>query len=350
MTDTPQQQQQEQPQVPDQPESATPESATVPAAVPQDAPREWVWSAVDATATARAETEEAAAATVPAVTTYQVHRQGGRAQPAVYQFGAVGISAEYRSDVQRGADWHSLINPDGLRVASFHVTTRRGTRMDARLGLSEKSLCGRHTRVRGYRVLSLGTDDELQAMFFRPPGHSSGNVGTMVVSSDDRDNPLGEPVGYGHLLVPVYRKALDAVERAALLLWRCLNSVQQFELAHNDGFTITGSAGTRFFLARNHNHNIRELRTDGSIKAIWCLMLSPGEWMPDDDILLAQKYAIETDEPRFRRVANDQAYSRTEHAELFDRWVSEVRRRGSAFSISTVEAGWTMLPRVGNND
>jgi hypothetical protein len=105
------------------------------------------------------------------------------------------------------------------------------------------------------------------------------------------------------------RAAREESEQARLqarrLLAACLSRDQRRELHAAGAFHVVGSEGRRYLIHRGQVRNVLELDDKGRPRARWCGHPDPRvEPTPDEDAMLAQKLLIETDEARFRDVAN----------------------------------------------
>jgi hypothetical protein len=100
-----------------------------------------------------------------------------------------------------------------------------------------------------------------------------------------------------------FTRRRKAEQRAYALLKRWLSPEQLVQLERQGYFEVRGShSGTCYHIHRERNMNIEELDAGGSRVAVWCF--GPAGCLPLGDNLLAQKIALETDEPAALAVAN----------------------------------------------
>jgi len=108
-------------------------------------------------------------------------------------------------------------------------------------------------------------------------------------------------------IVNQQRARIEAKARAEELLRSCLTSHQREQMDESGCFPVAGSDGGLFLIYtdRGTSGNVTELfdEDDGLVEiARWCA--HPPDGLPQADIFLAQKLALETDEMNFRLVAN----------------------------------------------
>lgn len=93
-----------------------------------------------------------------------------------------------------------------------------------------------------------------------------------------------------------------ARDRARQLLLGYLNDEQRREFEKTDQFVVYGSmTGTHYRLTTDRSFGIHVLVLD---KRVGKLCATPRDMVPSYDQMLAQKLLIETDEPRFLKLAN----------------------------------------------
>lgn len=98
------------------------------------------------------------------------------------------------------------------------------------------------------------------------------------------------------------KKREAAVARAEQLLRLFLTEEQLAELERNKCFHVQAPSGTRYQIGRGQHGNIAELDANGKKIRRYCIQPTGG--LPDPDAMLAQKLMLETDEERFKRIAN----------------------------------------------
>lgn len=96
--------------------------------------------------------------------------------------------------------------------------------------------------------------------------------------------------------------AAEAKEKAKLILSEHLTEEQRAQLAREKFFVVRGSAGRMFRVHEGRAGNVRLLSEDG--RPVEQLCIHPTIACPDEDTMLAQKLAIETDEAAFYAKAN----------------------------------------------
>lgn len=106
------------------------------------------------------------------------------------------------------------------------------------------------------------------------------------------------------------RLAELARERAMALLLEMLHRSQVKELRNRGSFITMSNKGTLYEVAFGRQHNVFELDNKQRRIAEYCITNGGPEWIPDADVMLAQKLMIETDEDSLRRIANIRRYSR----------------------------------------
>lgn len=106
-------------------------------------------------------------------------------------------------------------------------------------------------------------------------------------------------------LTECYRLALyseEASAKARVLLMRVLNPIQRAEYEADKRFTLVGSLGGRYRIAHGRVGNVSLLNDAGDPVIVYCA--HPRERMPVEDVLIAQKLSLLTDEAAFIAVAN----------------------------------------------
>lgn len=92
-------------------------------------------------------------------------------------------------------------------------------------------------------------------------------------------------------------------ERAAALLAEHLSEEQAAEYAQHKYFTVISRDGQRRYqIHHGRSGNVREVNGQGHRLRTFCI--HPGEAVPDEDTMLAQKLMLEADDPEFFRLAN----------------------------------------------
>lgn len=108
--------------------------------------------------------------------------------------------------------------------------------------------------------------------------------------------------------VTVFEPDLDdrdstARRNAKSLLLKSLSAAQRYSYVNESYFEVRGSSGTHYRIRHGANFNIQVLDAPGGLSKDR-LCGRPATPMPIEDILLAQKLCLETDDVAFRRVAN----------------------------------------------
>ncbi len=91
-------------------------------------------------------------------------------------------------------------------------------------------------------------------------------------------------------------------QRARQLLKANLTLEQTKQLEDRGWFEVLGSLGRRYQVWQGQVRNVIRLGEDGKPASRLCA--HPGEAVPDEDAMLAQKLLLETDEETFTKVAN----------------------------------------------
>lgn len=100
---------------------------------------------------------------------------------------------------------------------------------------------------------------------------------------------------------PVSRR--EARGRSEQLLLRNLSPGQRRQYETRGSFDVTGGAsGKRYRVLQGHQLNVEELDAAGRRVRLWCFMPEGG--VPVEDIMLAQKLALELFENDALRIAN----------------------------------------------
>lgn len=101
------------------------------------------------------------------------------------------------------------------------------------------------------------------------------------------------------------KKAIEASRKSRSLLMQYLTDAQREELLEKSYFIVKGSEGGLYAIYKGSSGNVSELK-DG--KRVSGMCIHPNIWTPDFDTMLAQKMHLETDEKKFRKVANITRY------------------------------------------
>lgn len=100
------------------------------------------------------------------------------------------------------------------------------------------------------------------------------------------------------------KERAEADLRAEDLLRRHLNDEQRGTLDRGKSFEVIGSSGGRYRIRRGRHQNVVEVRAIEGKDVDVTELCATIPVIPDADVMLAQKLALETDEPAFLRVAN----------------------------------------------
>ena len=96
-----------------------------------------------------------------------------------------------------------------------------------------------------------------------------------------------------------------ATERGEALLLSLLDNNQREAYRQDREFAVIGSHGTVYRIKHGTSGNIEWLKPNGSLGGRLCAHPSMHEeWIPTEDVMLAQVLALITDEREFCRVAN----------------------------------------------
>jgi hypothetical protein len=103
--------------------------------------------------------------------------------------------------------------------------------------------------------------------------------------------------------VPTRKEYRKARKRAKKLLLKSLDERQRKTLRRKGYFEVWGSKGTEYRIASDFPFNVR-LAGDAKPSKIYFCMEAEDPELPLEDVMLAQKLLLETDEGEFLRVAN----------------------------------------------
>lgn len=95
---------------------------------------------------------------------------------------------------------------------------------------------------------------------------------------------------------------VKAVKRAKKLLRSLLSPKQKRELTERQQFSMVGSEGGIYEIRQGRSGNVYRVDKEGRRDMSYCC--HPREYVPDEDTMLAQKLALETDEGAFCELAN----------------------------------------------
>jgi hypothetical protein len=102
---------------------------------------------------------------------------------------------------------------------------------------------------------------------------------------------------------PGRKERKRARKRARKLLWANLAPDQRRELRRKGRFHVTGSKGNVYRIASSVPFNVRLAGEAKRSRIFFCLEAEDPD-LPMEDIMLAQKLLLETDEGEFLRLAN----------------------------------------------
>jgi hypothetical protein len=106
----------------------------------------------------------------------------------------------------------------------------------------------------------------------------------------------------GRLGAHATRRRSEAERRAITLLKQWLSPEQRIQYEQNSCFEVAGShTGKRYRIRSGRQVNIDELNAHGTRVAVLCFL--PEGPLPVGDVMLAQKIALENDEPTALRAA-----------------------------------------------
>ena len=115
-------------------------------------------------------------------------------------------------------------------------------------------------------------------------------------------NGLSAPIG-PLLRPPVYGRS-EASNKALALLKRWLSPEQRRELEKRGSFDVVGShTGRRYRIYPGKLNNVRILQDNFEVAAL-CFAPTDAGFLPEADIMLAQKIALETNEKAALKVAH----------------------------------------------
>jgi hypothetical protein len=98
------------------------------------------------------------------------------------------------------------------------------------------------------------------------------------------------------------RRRREAERRASDLLKEWLSPTQRAQYERTRNFEVRGShSGKRYRIRSARQMNVDELDDRGHRIAVWCFL--PAKYVPVGDVMLAQKIALENDEPAVLRIA-----------------------------------------------
>jgi hypothetical protein len=98
------------------------------------------------------------------------------------------------------------------------------------------------------------------------------------------------------------RRRSEAQRRASALLTKWLSPAQRAQYECISCFEVKGShSGKRYRIRSARQMNVDELDDCGHRIAVWCFL--PEKYVPVADVMLAQKIALENDEPAAMAVA-----------------------------------------------
>lgn len=93
----------------------------------------------------------------------------------------------------------------------------------------------------------------------------------------------------------------NATQKAEALLKSHLNPEQLSKYEKDRRFTVTCPSGNKYAICSNRSFNVRLLGPEGNSSELLCLTSYD---VPIPDLMLAQKFRLETDEAGFRKEAN----------------------------------------------
>lgn len=103
-------------------------------------------------------------------------------------------------------------------------------------------------------------------------------------------------------LVQSRQERQAAQRKAAALLRRQLTREQRQQFEETQAFEVTTPSGRRYRIRRGRSANIDVLGPNGEVTHRLCI--HPGEMVPDEDTMVAQKLMLETAEADVLRIAN----------------------------------------------
>jgi hypothetical protein len=94
------------------------------------------------------------------------------------------------------------------------------------------------------------------------------------------------------LLLQVFAASSSRQARSRRLLIENLNASQRDQFREHECFEVRGgTTGKRYSIRRATSLNVEELNESGAIVACWCFI--PDGYLPVEDVMLAQKIALE---------------------------------------------------------
>lgn len=98
------------------------------------------------------------------------------------------------------------------------------------------------------------------------------------------------------------RAVSEAQRKADALLDEFLDNLQRKSLQEHGFFEVISPCGKIYHIHKGRVNNVREIDDQGNAIAALCAL--PEEYVPDSDVMLAQKLMLETAEDEFLRIAN----------------------------------------------
>lgn len=134
-----------------------------------------------------------------------------------------------------------------------------------------------------------------------PGWAASVHAGDLVVFANECTTGQVEPPNQAAIQAREEAR-LAAKAKARSVLDQHLSEEQRAQLARDQFFLVEGSAGRRYRIRQGRSNNIDRLDAQGQVAEHLCG--HPQIACPDEDTMLGQKLALETDEEAFRKVAN----------------------------------------------
>jgi hypothetical protein len=97
-------------------------------------------------------------------------------------------------------------------------------------------------------------------------------------------------------------KNAEAIKRATTLLRTNLTPEQRATFDQKGIFYLYTQSGKKYRIEKGYAHNVKLVDETDKVLTTYCA--HPAEILPDEDAMLAQKLALETDEAGFLGVAN----------------------------------------------
>lgn len=115
-----------------------------------------------------------------------------------------------------------------------------------------------------------------------------------------------------------HRRRTYAEGRARDFLREFLNPEQRADYDENEYFYVEGSAGNLYRIDRGNAGNVYyvDRATRRELASICAHPTMREQWLPNQDVALVQKIALETDEPLFTAIANVHWGIRPPHADM----------------------------------